>query len=39
MYLLRGTLSDGQVLNLCESFICLDLIIKNRNVSIERYFK
>jgi hypothetical protein len=22
-----------------ESFICLDLIVKNRNVAIERYFK
>jgi hypothetical protein len=25
--------------NQCESFICLDLIVKNREVPIERYFK
>jgi hypothetical protein len=27
------------VYNQCESFICLDLIVKNREVPIERYFK
>jgi hypothetical protein len=27
------------VYNQCESFICLDLIIKNRKVTVERYFK
>jgi hypothetical protein len=27
------------VYNQYESFICLDLMVKNREVSIERYFK
>jgi hypothetical protein len=27
------------VYNQCESFICLDLMVKNREISIERYFK
>jgi hypothetical protein len=27
------------VYNYCKSFICLDLMVKNREVSIERYFK
>jgi hypothetical protein len=27
------------VYNQCESFICLDLIVKNMKISIERYFK
>jgi hypothetical protein len=27
------------VYNQCESFICLDLIVKNRELLIERYFK
>jgi hypothetical protein len=27
------------VYNQCESFICLDLIVKNMEVSIKRYFK
>jgi hypothetical protein len=27
------------VYNQCESFICLDLMVKNREVPIERYFK
>jgi hypothetical protein len=27
------------VYNHCESFICLDLMVKNRKISIKRYFK
>jgi hypothetical protein len=27
------------VYNQCESFICLDLMVKNREVPIKRYFK
>jgi hypothetical protein len=27
------------VFNQCESFIYLDLMVKNRKLSIERYFK
>jgi hypothetical protein len=27
------------VYNQCESFICLNLMVKNREVPIERYFK
>jgi hypothetical protein len=27
------------VYNQCESFICLDLMVKNREVPIEMYFK
>jgi hypothetical protein len=27
------------VYNQCESFICLDLMVKNSEVPIERYFK
>jgi hypothetical protein len=27
------------VYNQCESFICLDLMVKNSDVPIERYFK
>jgi hypothetical protein len=32
-------MSFGTVCIINESFICLDLMIKNRKVSIERYFK
>jgi hypothetical protein len=27
------------VYNQCESFICLDLMVKNREIPIKRYFK
>jgi hypothetical protein len=27
------------VYNQCESFICLDLMVKKREIPIERYFK
>jgi hypothetical protein len=29
---------DG-VYNQCELFICLDLMVKNKEIHIERYFK
>jgi hypothetical protein len=49
MHAAGGTLEEGQtiiieefsygVYNQCELFICLDLMVKNRDIFIERYFK